>query len=163
MCRLLLPANGITKIIFKDFIAKVQTSAKLGARRFGPFEVIKTVGKNAVQLKLPDGARIHPVLHIEHTRPHRSQPEDIAAARPPKPRAVKWKNHELQYVVEEIMSHRRRGRKYQFLILMKNAPRHDAAWQPVSDFVDEDAIFVGTITEVLLNYFRKHNILRNFH
>ena len=61
-----------------------------------------------------------------------------------------------EYIVESILKHRRRGRGYQFLTLMKGSPTHDAEWQPTRDFVDKD----GTINDKFYKYIKCQGILQ---
>ena len=148
----------INRTLFSDAYSKSQTSQKLSAKRFGPFEILELVGKNAVRLDLPDHLKIHPVIHVSHTMPVVDQPGDIAqpVRKPPAPvPTIDGDEH----VVDRILSHRKRGKGYQFLTLMKNALHHDATWQPSRDFVDKD----GTVTDVWLDYIREHNILPQYH
>lgn len=42
-------------------------------------------------------------------------------------------------IVEDILSHRERGKQLHFLTLMKGAPCYETAWQPTEDFVDTDS------------------------
>lgn len=60
-----------------------------------------------------------------------------------------------EYIVEKILKHRKSGRGYQFLTLMKGEPQHDSKWQPTSDFVAKD----DTVTDVWLYYIKNNNIL----
>jgi hypothetical protein len=53
-----------------------------------------------------------------------------------------------EYEVDSISVHRRRGRGYQFLILVKGDPIHDAEWQPERESTDPD----GTMTEALMKF-----------
>ena len=76
-----------------------------------------------------------------------------------RPVPVVLKDGSLDYTVQDIISHRKRGRKFQLLTLMKGAPRHEAARQPTADFIDTD----GTVTSGFLDYIQHHNILRHFH
>ncbi len=114
----------------------------------------KLVGKNAVMVGLSNHFKIHDVVHIVHTTPYHEQPSDISA--PVKKRAdpVPAVGGE-EYIVESILNHRKRGKGYQFLTLMKGSPTYDAEWQPSRDFIDKD----GTITDVFLEYIKKKNIL----
>eukprot|EP00171_Calliarthron_tuberculosum_P001356 IDg1356t1 len=59
--------------VFTDAVSKLQGSRKLRVKRYGPFTVLKLIGKNAVRLDLPAQARVHPVVHVEHTSPHFNQ------------------------------------------------------------------------------------------
>lgn len=134
-------------------------SAKLGAKRFGPFKILELVGKNAVRLELPDCARIHPTFHVEHTCPYRTQPDDICTLGGERPEPVIWEDGDVQCVLEAILSHRKRVQGFHFLTDMKGAPREEAEWQPVSDFVDAD----GTTTAVFLEYIKRNDLLRHLH
>lgn len=149
----------LDKVLFKDDVARVQDSNKLAAKRFGPFKILGLIGKNAVRLQLPENTRIHSVVHAEHTRPYRIQPEEIATESEPRPTPVVCEDGGVEYVVGEILAHRLRGKKFKFLTLMKGAPRHEATWQPTDDFVDDD----GKITEVFLEYITRKDILRHLH
>ena len=62
-------------------------------------------------------------------------------------------------MVGKILSHRKRGRGYQFLTLMKGDPDHDAVWQPTRDFVDSD----GTVTDVWHKYIVENHLLPEYH
>ena len=64
------------------------------------------------------------------------------------PNLVSDTDGELLFEVEAILRHRRRGRSYQFLTMLKGAPRHEAQWQPTRDFVDSD----GTLTASFAEY-----------
>ena len=148
----------INRSLFKDAYSKSQESDKLTARRFGPFIVKELVGKNAVKLELPDHLKIHPVVHVSHTTPHSEQPSDIAVPIPAIPAPLPALEGQ-EYEVESILSHRKKGRGYQFLTLMKGSPTHDAEWQPKKDFVDKD----GTMNEKFYDYIIKKGILQELH
>ena len=139
--------------LFMDAYSRSQESAKLTAKRFGPFRIVALIGKNAVKLELPDHLRIHPVVHVIHTKPHYEQPLDISSSVPVRPTPVPTALGP-EYEVESILAHRRRGRGYQFLTLMKGDPIHDAEWQPARDFIDPD----GTMTEALMKYVQEQHL-----
>jgi hypothetical protein len=139
--------------LFMDAYSRSQESAKLSAKRFGPFKIVDVIGKNAVKLELPAHLRIHPVVHVIHTTPQYTQPADISSPVPVRPDPVPT-DLGPEYEVEAILAHRRRGRGYQFLTLMKGDPIHDAEWQPTRDFVDTD----GTVTETLQTYLDEHGL-----
>ncbi len=46
-------------------------------RNYGPFPISQLIDRNSVKLKLLAHFRMHPVIHVEHTRPHYDQPDDL--------------------------------------------------------------------------------------
>lgn len=149
----------INRSIFKDAVSKAQASDKLGSRRFGPFTILELVGKNAIRLDLPTNMRLHPVIHVSHTIPQKTQPPDISPAVTVRPEPTPDESGTLLFEVERILSHRKRGRGYQWLTLLKGAPEHEAEWQPTRDFVDGD----GTLTEAFRTYIVHHGLLKHLH
>ncbi len=105
-------------------------------------------------MKLPCHFKIHDVLHVLHTTPYHEQPSDISAPVTKRPDPVPAVVGE-EYIVESILNHRKRGKGYQFITLMKVSPTHDADWQPSRDFIDKD----GTLRDVSLEYIKNKKIL----
>ncbi len=136
-----------------DSSSKELPSDKRKASRYGPFEIVSKVVKNALKLSLSSKIKIHPVVHISNTTPSHDQPADIG---------IKFKEvlapvpteYSDEFLVETILGHRKRGRGCQFLSLMKGALEYDAEWQLGRDFMDPD----GTLTRALAEYIKKHNI-----
>lgn len=149
----------ISRSLFRDAVSRAQSSDKLGSKRFGPFKILELVGKNAVCLDLPSNIRLHPVVHVSHTTPHKSQPPSMSQPVPPRPDPVPDDAGELLFEVERILAHRKRGRGYQWLTLLKGYPQHEAEWQPTRDFVDAD----GTVTDAFRTYIKEHGLMPQFH
>lgn len=149
----------ISRSLFKDAVSKVQSSDKLGSKRFGPFYITELVGRNAVRLDFPSNMRLHPVVHVSHTTPHRSQPTSLSQPVTPRPDPVPDISGDLLFQVERILAHRKRGRGYQWLTLMTGSPQHEAEWQPTRDFVDAD----GTLTGAFRDYIVEHGLLPHLH
>ncbi|PXF42428.1 hypothetical protein BWQ96_07839 [Gracilariopsis chorda] len=148
----------LNRSLFKDAYAKSQESDKLNARRFGPFQIVKLIGKNALKLELPDHIKIHPIVHVSHTIPHKKQTTDIAASVQPRPEPIQTEEGE-EYEVAAILKHKKRGKEFQFLTLMEGAPNHDSEWLSKKSFVDKD----GTVTGVWQEYIRQAGILPQYH
>lgn len=103
---------------------------------------------------IPGNIRIHPVIHVEHSTPFIEAEVDLGPHLPSEPPPVITEEIE-EYVVSEIFSHRKKGKGYEFLTLLKGTPRHEAEWQPTCDFMDEE----GTLTEAFHVYITQYGIL----
>lgn len=97
----------INKSLFSDAYYNSQKSDKIGSKIFRPFEVKSLIGKNSVHLDLPTQMKIHPVIHVVHTRPYISQPPDLSQAIPLNPDSVSLEEGE-ELVVKDVLNHRKR-------------------------------------------------------
>ncbi|VFQ62072.1 unnamed protein product [Cuscuta campestris] len=64
---------------YRQHSVATRRSQKLARRYYGPFEVLAKVGAAAYRLKLPVGARIHPVFHVSLLKPFRDNAEGVTA------------------------------------------------------------------------------------
>jgi hypothetical protein len=78
-------------------------SRKLDDKYYGPFPVIKEVGKYAYELNLPATMDIHPILHVSLLEPVSNDPFPGQAVTPPGPIIVEG---ESKYEVEEVLDSR---------------------------------------------------------
>jgi hypothetical protein len=116
-----------------------QPTAKLSARRHGPFKVLEVLLKVSYRLELPTQWSIHPVFHIDLLTPYRETPtHGVNYPRPP-PDLV---DGEEEYEVEKILDAqpRGRGRKLHYLIKWKGYPTSDNSWEPAAHVHVEEAI-----------------------
>lgn len=145
----------LSRTVFVDALSKHQPSEKLAAKRFGPFKIIQLIGKNAVRLDLPSHIRVHPVVHVEHTKRFYPQPSDISHQMTQPQAPIITADGSPEYVVDKIIAHRKRGKGFQWLTQMIGELQHDAIWQPTKDFIDSD----GTVTRALLDYVTSNNLI----
>jgi Chromo (CHRromatin Organisation MOdifier) domain len=113
-------------------IRTTRPSQKLGHRYLGPYSVIKAVGKNAYQLKLPNSMRrIHPVFHVVKLLP---APEDPIPGRqappPPEPEIV---DGNLEYELEAILDSRIYRGRLQYLVSWKGFGYEENSWTNEAD------------------------------
>jgi len=140
--------------VYRDAFSRAQPSAKLAARRVGPFPILQLVGRNAVRLALPPTLRIHPVVNVSWTKPCRQQPRDLAAPVIPPPSPVAGELEHPEFVVDQVLAHRRRRGRFWFLTRWKGYPDHEASWEPARNFIDPSSI----VSAPLLAYLRQHSI-----
>ncbi len=111
-----------------------------------------------VKLELPSHSKIHDVVHAVYTRPYHELPSYICTSVTKRTYPVPAVGGE-EYVVESILKQRKRGKVYQFLILVKGSPTHNAEWQPRRHVIDKD----GTITSVFREYIKKSKKLSHLY
>ncbi len=103
-------------------------SRKLAPKWTGPFRIDRVVSPVAYRLELPERFRLlHPVFHVSLLRPHhgpvRSGPEAVFAD-------ADGADH---FEVEEILTHRGRGRRLEFLVSWVGYPAHENRWLPLAE------------------------------
>jgi hypothetical protein len=92
-------------------IRLLQLSRKLDHWQLGPFPIIDAWGKQAYKLKLtPQYKAIHPVFHVSLLEPYHQHEGESP---PPGPTLVEG---QLEWNIQEILSHRRQQRKLQYLV-----------------------------------------------
>lgn len=104
----------VSRKLWIDHYNRTRPSAKLSPRWFGPFPIIKPVGKNAVRPEFPENVKTHPVVHISLTKPAIDKPERLIQVTKARPTPLEIDDHGNQlFVVDKIIAHRKRGRGYQ--------------------------------------------------
>lgn len=145
----------VSRNLFRDAVSRSQVSDKLGSRRFGPFPVTELIGKNIVRLDLPTNMRLHPVVHVSDTGPIKESLADLQQPVQLRPDPAPDEVREMNFEVDRIIGHRKRGRSYLWLTLLTGTPQHDAECEPARDFLDTD----GTLTSAFHDYIVEHSHL----
>ena len=107
-------------------------TAKLAAKRHGPFPVQRVLSPINYQLTLPEQWKIHDVFHVDLLTPYReTEFHGPNYARPP-PDLV---GEEEQYEVEQVLDERNHGhwKKKQYLVKWKGYPDSDNQWLDAKD------------------------------
>lgn len=104
-----------------------QPSKKLAARRYGPFSIVKKVGKSDYHLCLPKSWRMHPVFNESLLSPY--APPQFPTQEPPLPPPPDVIDGSVEYEVEEILDSRFHWNKLQYLIKWKGYPSEENTWE----------------------------------
>lgn len=111
-------------------IRSARPSAKLDAKRLGPFRILEIVGdsKLACRLELPPQMSIHPVFHVRLLEPYHPNRIQGRTQPPPPPEVIEEEN---EYEIGEILDSRIIRRKLQYLVHWKGYGEHERTWEPV--------------------------------
>lgn len=103
-------------------------SKKLDGMFEGPFKIIDTVGKQAYTLRQPRKyGRIHPTFHVSLLKPWTPRgPDGDTTERS----QVIDNEEEIEWEVEQIIAHRKRGRQTQYLVKWVGFPEFENSWEP---------------------------------
>lgn len=86
--------------LLRKHIKTTRPSSKLDYKRLGPFEILRMIGKVAVELKLPQTMKIHPIFHISLIKIYKTS--NIRPQQPdPPPIEIEG---EQEWEVKEILS-----------------------------------------------------------
>ena len=81
----------------KNIKLKYDGPKKLQPRFLGPFQILKTVGKVAYELRLPSTMEMHDVFHVSLLKPYKRRGEEPPGATMP--------DGQTEYEVESILDH----------------------------------------------------------
>lgn len=110
---------------------KGHTRSKFNAKRLGPFSILFFVVRSSIRFDVPASMHIHPVVHVEHTRPVFSQLEDIQnTVSTLLAKALPYYSESL-IEIQEMLTHKKNGSNYSWLTLIKRKPLHVAQWQHI--------------------------------
>ena len=105
-------------------------SKKLEDKRYGPFKILKKVGKSAYYLKLPPTWKaLHPVFNEAVLSPYTAPQFPSQTPAPPSPPIDAQTN---EYEVDEILNSKKVRGRLKYLVSWKGYPREEATWEPVN-------------------------------
>ena len=123
-------------------------SEKLRPKRFGPFEIIDTIGTVNFKLKLPKSwQRIHDIFHASQLTPYKEN--EVYGPNYPKPAPDLIEGQE-EFEVEAVIGARRfrRWKTLQYLIKWKGYPESDNSWEAASN--------VTNAKDTISDFYRRH-------
>jgi Chromo (CHRromatin Organisation MOdifier) domain len=102
-------------------------SKKLAPKREGPFTISEVLSPLNYRLSLPKSWRTHPVFHATLLSPFKNNNVHGENFPQPPPDLI---DDLPEYEIEAILSHRRIGRGYQYLIKWKGYSTAENSWEP---------------------------------
>ena len=122
-----------------DNLRLPRTSQKLSEQWLGPYAIMKLIGSNTVELRLPRSMRIHPVVNISRVKPYRERLPGQPVTTPG-PSTV-TEDHKEEYKVEFVVDSRYKGKRLEYLVHWKGWSNTDRTWEPLSNLGNaEDAV-----------------------
>ena len=118
---------------------------KIAPRREGPFEVKEVLGPVNYKLKLPPRWNIHDNFHASLLMPFTENETHGPNYTNPPPDLI---DGEDEYEVETIISHKRHGRGYLYLVKWTGYPDSENSWEPTAS--------LANAPEILQQYRQQH-------
>ena len=107
-------------------------SKKLAPRYLGPLKVIDIRGPNTVVIEVPPRlSRIQPIQNVEFLKRYYPRSEDIGPTHQPDPPEI-INDHE-EFEVEEILAHRHKGKRVEYLVRFLSYGPEDDLWLPLKN------------------------------
>ncbi|XP_071939007.1 uncharacterized protein [Coffea arabica] len=112
----------------------IRRSLKLAAKYYGPFQISAKVGAVAYKLKLPAGARIHPVFHVSLLKRKIGLAQSVDSSLPELD-ATDQCLLRLEKVIQRRAIMRAAQPVIQYLVKWDNLPESKSSWEDKS-FID---------------------------
>ena len=106
------------------------TTAKLSPKRHGPFRITKKLSDLVYELQLPKQWKIHPVFHASLLTPYHTTVEHGPNYSEPPPDIIEG---EEEYEIEDLVAHKGKGARRQYLVKWKGYPTSENEWIPIKE------------------------------
>lgn len=102
---------------------------KLSSRFYGPYQVLKRVGKVAYTLQLPPTSKIHPTFHVSLLKKHHGPPPPTPLETPPPAEDANLASKMPYQLLDKRMVKKNNRAHVQWLIQWTNSAPEDATWE----------------------------------
>jgi hypothetical protein len=104
---------------------------KLGSKKIGPFKIIEVISDTAYKVRLPSTMKTYPVFHVSLLEKYIETPSEFKRRDLPRPPPIGIEQEgEVEYEVEEILNHKKKGKRKEYLVKWKGYPMHESSWEP---------------------------------
>ena len=113
---------------------------KLHPKFCGPLEISEKINDVTFRLLLSEPMklrRIHDTFHVSLLKPY---VEDTFGRNQDPPPPLQFADGHQEYEVEEILAHRKKHGKSQFLVKWKGYPDHENSWEPEQNLENSQAL-----------------------
>lgn len=125
--------------------------------RYGPFEVVKVVGDNAYQLKLPKHWKIHDVVNISYLTPVHEAADKFPDREPAQPDPdIDPNTGEKHHHVERLLNHRYFRGYLQYYVKWTGGPIEQGDWCFIEDLRED--MDPTTIARLVNDYRASRNV-----
>ena len=114
------------------------TSKKLTERWLGPYDIIKRIGDNAIELRLLRSMKIHPVVNISRLKPYKEHLEGQPTFKSGPVQITE--DREIEFEVESILDSRWKGRRLEYLVHWKGYSDEDRTWKPKGNLTNASEV-----------------------